>query len=170
MTIRPATLMDHEAIAEVNRQAFAGEAEAQLVDRLRVDGVVVVELVCVQDARVVGHILFSELRIDTVDGGVPAVSLAPIAVRSECQRQGIGAALVNEGLARCREVGMKAAIVLGHPDYYPRFGFSAALAAKLESPFSNAGDAWMAVELESGALANVCGKVRYPEAFGIVQH
>jgi putative acetyltransferase len=127
-------------------------------------------LVAVEAGQVIGHILFSELPIQTVDGVVAAVSLAPMAVRPEWQRRGVGSALVREGLRKCFERGKAAAIVLGHPTYYRRLGFSSALALHLESPFSNAGEAWMAAELRPGALANVAGVVTYPAAFGLVKH
>jgi putative acetyltransferase len=163
--VREETPQDHEAIREVNRLAFKGEEEAQLVDRLRADGLVVASLVAVEDGQVVGHILFSELAIQTNEGGLRAVALAPMAVRPEAQRRGIGSALVRQGLRVCRERGRSAVIVVGHPAYYPRFGFSAERARNLRSPFS--GDAFMALELTPRALENVIGTVRYPEAFGL---
>ncbi len=162
--IREETPEDHEAIREVNRLAFGGDDEARLVDRLREEGLVVASLVAVEDGLVVGHILFSELPVETEVGVLPAVALAPMAVRPERQRQGIGSALVRRGLAVCRERGRAIAVVVGHPEYYPRFGFSPALARQLRAPFS--GEAFMAVELEPGALDGVTGTVRYPEAFG----
>jgi putative acetyltransferase len=140
------------------------------VDRLRSDGLVVVSLVAVQAGSVIGHILFSKLPVETADGAIAAVALAPMAVRPEWQRRGVGSALVREGLIQCRERGKAAAIVLGHPNYYPRFGFSATLAKGLTSPFSGAGEAWMALELQPGALAGVAGIVRYPEAFQLTRH
>jgi len=112
--------------------------------------------------------LFSELPIETGQGLIDAVSLAPLAVNPICQRQGIGSALVRQGLEHCRERGKPIVVVLGHPGYYPRFGFSAELAKKLHGPFS--GEAWMALELRDGALDDVEGTVRYPEAFGVPGH
>jgi putative acetyltransferase len=159
------TAADHPGIREVNRLAFEGDEEALLVDRLRAQGLVVASLVAVDDDRVIGHILFSRLPIDTPDGAIDAVALAPMAVRPEAQRRGIGSLLVRRGIEVCRQRGEAIVIVVGHPDYYPRFGFSAQLARRLSGPFS--GDVFMALELTPGALDGVTGAVRYPEAFGL---
>lgn len=153
------------AVATLNRAAFAGDEEADLVQRLHRDGVVVAALVALEGAAVVGHILFSDLAVEIDGRPVAAVALAPIAVRPDRQRQGVGTRLITEGLTRARQHGRAAVIVLGHPDYYRRFGFSAALAAKLASPFP--GDAFMALELMPGALAGHSGSVRYPPAFRV---
>ena len=162
--IRSETQADRAAIAEVNRLAFAGEAEVEIIDRLRADGLVIASLVAIEKDEVVGHILFSELPIETNDTTIRAAALAPMAVRPEHQRQCIGSALVRAGLDACREAGVAAVVVLGHPNYYPRFGFSAEIAAHLRAPFS--GPAFMALELISGALDS-SGTVRYPSAFGL---
>jgi putative acetyltransferase len=159
---------DYEAIRNLNLLAFGGNEEADLVDRLRSTGIVVVSLVAVDNGEIVGHILFSDLPIETNQGVIDAVSLAPMSVNPKWQCQGIGSALVRKGLAFCRERGKSIVVVLGRPQYYPRFGFSAELAKNLHSPFS--GDAWMALELTKGALDNVKGTVRYPEAFGVLDH
>jgi len=163
--IREETPADHAPILEVNRQAFGGDAEANLVDRLQNSGAVVVSLVAAADEQIVGHILFSDLTIETEHGITPAVSLAPMAVLPQFQGRGIGSALVRRGLELCRERGRSIVIVLGHPEYCPRFGFSTELAKPLHSPYSGAGAAWMALELVPGALDGVRGTVRYPEAF-----
>jgi putative acetyltransferase len=101
-----------------------------------------------------------------LDGrAVKALALAPMAVRPGLQKQGIGGRLIAAALDEARAVGAEAVIVLGHPDYYPRFGFSAALARNLASPFS--GEAFMALELLPGALTGKQGSVSYPMAFGL---
>ncbi|MGA2135999.1 MAG: N-acetyltransferase [Bryobacteraceae bacterium] len=115
---------------------------------------------------VVGHILFSDLLIETEHAVTHAVSLAPMAVITQYQRQGIGSELVRRGLELCRERGKSIVVVLGHPAYYPRFGFSAELAKNLRGPYS--GNAWMALELVPGALDGVEGTVRYPKAFDVL--
>jgi putative acetyltransferase len=162
------TPKDYEAIGNLNRLAFGGNEEAELVDRLRSTGFVVVSLVAIENGEIVGHILFSELPIETDQGGIDAVSLAPMAVHPKWQRQGVGSALLWQGLEICRELGKSIVVVLGHPQYYPRFGFSAELAKDLHGPFS--GEAWMALELKKGALDNVKGTVRYSKAFGVLGH
>ncbi len=103
--------------------------------------------------------------IDTADGPLAAAALAPMAVLPEHQRQGIGARLIKAGLALLRDEGESVVIVVGHPDYYPRFGFSSEKALNLESPFPP--DAFMAMELRTGALDGIRGKVRYPESFAL---
>jgi putative acetyltransferase len=164
--IRPENPGDHEAIRRVNRLAFGQEAEARLVDALRAEGYLRVSLVAAIGNQVVGHILFSDLPILTEAGLMPALSLAPMAVLPEFQGQGIGSALVRDGLAACRLQGHRIVIVVGHPHFYRRFGFSSERAKRLESPY--AGEAFMAVELEAGALDGVTGRVEYPAPFAQV--
>ncbi|MBY0528511.1 MAG: N-acetyltransferase [Gemmataceae bacterium] len=161
--IRPETDADHDAIREVNRRAFGQDAEARLVEALRLGGHVCTSLVALHAGRVVGHILFSDLPIVTRTGNVPAVALAPMAVLPAFQKQGIGSALVRQGLEACRGQGQQVVVVLGHPHFYPRFGFSSELATRLESPY--AGEAFMAVELTPGALHGVTGRVQYAPPF-----
>lgn len=135
-----------------------------LVEALRLDRHAAVELVAIERDAIVGHILFSHLDV-TVDGRiVSTLSLAPMTVRPDRQRRGVGSALVRHGLDQARSLGWQAVIVLGHPDYYPRFGFAAELARKLAAPFS--GDAFMALELTPGALRGTGGRIVYPPAFG----
>jgi putative acetyltransferase len=165
--IRPETTADHEAIRQVNRLAFGQDAEAHLVDALRDGGYVRLSLVAERDGQIVGHILFSDLPIITEAGTVPALALAPMAVLPAYQRKGLGSALVRRGLEYCRDQGHRIVLVLGHPDFYPKFGFSAKLAESLSSPFGG-GEAWMALELVPGALAGLAGKVQYPAPFNEV--
>jgi putative acetyltransferase len=161
--IRPTVPGDIAAIRTVERVAFGGEDEARLVDRLREDGDVVVELVATAvHGLVVGHILFSHLPIWSEDGTVArAAALAPLAVLPQHQRAGIGSALVRLGLEACAEQGVAGVVVLGDPAFYGRFGFSSALAARLRAPYS--GDAFMALGLAAGALRG--GEARYARAF-----
>lgn len=164
-TIRAANPADADAIAALNRAAFGGEEEVGIVERLRRDGLVAVELVAGRDGAIIGHILLSWLPT-TMDGSaVKAMALAPMAVRPEFQKQGTGGRLIAAALHEAKAAGAEAVIVLGHPGYYPRFGFSAALARSLASPF--AGEAFMALELVPGALSGRLGSVCYPAAFGL---
>lgn len=158
--IRLATVADQFAIHQLVAAAFGQEDEARLVDRLRVDGDALAELVADDGGAIVGHTMFTRLGI----GAVTGAALAPLAVAPARQRRGIGGALIRAGIERCRALGVPAIVVLGHADYYPRFGFSAALAARLDSPF--AGPSFMAIELVPGALA-AGAKVRYAPAFAI---
>jgi putative acetyltransferase len=156
---------DLDAIRAVNRLAFGQEDEAALVDALRGGGYVRASLVAEVESHVVGHVLFSALPIITEAGVVPALALAPMAVQPEFQRLGVGSELVRRGLDVCRERGHKIVVVLGHPRFYPRFGFTTALAARLSSPFSGK-DSFMALALVPGALDGVEGRVEYPPPFG----
>ena len=163
LTIHPEAAADHEAIRQVNRAAFGQDAEAELVDALREQGFVRLSLVADLDGQIVGHIMFSDIQIVTDSKTVAALSLAPMAVLPDRQRKGIGSRLVETGLIRCREDGYRIVIVVGHPAYYPRFGFSSELALPLQSKY--AGEAFMALELVSGALDGVTGEVVYPSPF-----
>jgi putative acetyltransferase len=156
---------DRGAIRLINETAFGDPDEADLVDRLRDEGVVLVSMIAELERRVVGHILFSRMWIDTISGAVSAVALAPMAVLPEQQRQGVGAQLIRHGLNWLRNEGEQIVIVVGHPEYYPRFGFSSEKARSLASPFPP--EAFMALELVPHALEGIRGKVRYPAAFGL---
>jgi len=166
--VRPENTADgaeRSTIHAVNSAAFGRPDEADLVDALRAEGAVLLSLVAEREGQVVGHILFSRMWIETAAGEVPAVSLAPMVVLPAHQRRGIGERLVRHGLDLLRERGERIVVVLGHPGYYPRFGFSAGQAGALESPFRR--EAFMALELTPGALNGICGKVKYPAAFGV---
>ncbi len=167
-TFRPETAADDAAIRRVVEAAFGQPLEADLVDALRDEGYVRLSMVAEIDGQVVGHILLSALSIVTdnapANGNVAALALAPMAVAPTWQRQGIGSQLIQHALEACRAAGHGIVVVLGHPEYNPRFGFSPALAEPLESPY--AGPAFMALELDPGALAGVRGRVEYAEPFG----
>lgn len=165
MHVRAETDSDREAVRQVNVLAFGGPDEADLVERLRIDGCVLASLVAVNQERVVGHILFTRMTVRTLRGDVNAVALAPMAVLPDHQRRQIGSTLMREGIRALREAGEQIVLVVGHPAFYPRFGFSADRTRDLHSPFS--GPAFMALELRPGALEGVAGEVRYPAAFGI---
>ncbi len=164
MVIRTVTPADHGAIDALIAAAFRQRDEADLVDRLRRDGEVLFEQVATHGNAIVGHILFSRLPIVGSDGSVVAAALAPLCVWPDCQNRGIGADLVDAGLAECRKRRLPAIIVVGDPAYYRRFGFTAAAAWPLAAPF--AGPHFMAIELQPGALKDG-GKVCYPAAFGL---
>ncbi len=164
MLVRTETLADHDAIRMVNRLAFGQDAEANLVEDLRDGGYARLSMVADESGRIVGHVLFSELAIQTATGYVSSLSLAPIAVIPECQRMGIGSTLIREGLRVCREQGHKSVVVLGHQAFYPRFGFDAQLAEGLSCSFY-AGPSLMALELVPGALDGIVGELKYSPPF-----
>jgi len=163
LSIRLETSADFDAIRRVNREAFGGDDEARLVDALRAGDYVRLSLVAELDEQVIAHVLFSELAIVNDARSVPALALAPMAVLPTFQNQGIGSALIRTGLTMCRERGHQIVIVLGHKDYYPRFGFAPELAARLESIY--AGESFMALELTPDALRDVTGRVVYAPPF-----
>ena len=166
MEIRPETGADLAAVGEVNRLAFGREAETRLVDDLRDGGYARLSLVAQEEGRIVGHVMFSEAVIRTGGGEVGALTLGPVGVIPERQGRGVGSALVREGLDRCVREGHRIVVLLGHPGYYPRFGFSAERARNLSSPYS--GDAFMALELAPGALSGVVGEFEFASPFGAV--
>lgn len=161
--MRTETAGDHAGIRRVNEAAFGTSEEADLVEALRTEGVVLLSAIATVGDEIVGHVLFSRMSIDTGGGDVDSVALAPMAVVPAWQRQGIGGRLIRYGLDRLRQDGERIVIVVGHPTYYPRFGFSSERARALGSPFPP--DAFMALELRPGALDGVRGWVQYPRAF-----
>ena len=167
VTVRRERTKDYEAIHELNKLAFGGEEEALLVQRLRKSPNFIPELslVAVKSGRVVGHILFSSIIIESQSGALPALSLAPMAVLPEFQNQGIGSELVRHGLRESKRLGHNIVIVVGHPGYYPRFGFVQARAKGLEVPFKVPDEAFMVLELIPGALDGIKGALIYPPEF-----
>ena len=165
VSIREELPGDEQQVRWVNEAAFGREDEADLVDQLRLEGASLLSLVAEWNGQIVGHVLFSRMTVETAQGSLPAVSLAPVAVLPEQQRHGIGSALIRHGIGALQARGERIVIVLGSATYYPRFGFSAEKARRLQSPFPPAH--FMALELADGALEGVEGSVRYPLAFGL---
>jgi putative acetyltransferase len=163
LDVRDETAADVAAIDAVERAAFERGDEAALVTQLRRDGALVLSLVACLDGVVVGHAALSPVVIDGAI--VPTVGLGPLAVDPPLQRCAIGARLVEEALARARAHGVGAVVVLGHPDYYPRFGFVPASRFGLRFTAAVRDEAFMAAELVAGALADAAGVVRYHAAF-----
>ncbi|GAB5519624.1 MAG: N-acetyltransferase [Rhodothermales bacterium] len=165
MTIRPETPSDHAAVFALNATAFPTDAEARLVDALRKQASPIVSLVAEQDGVVVGHILFSPVTLPH-HPSLALMGLAPMAVHPQHQRQGIGGALVKAGLAACREMGAVAVIVLGHPEYYPRFGFVPASRFGIVCPYEVPDEVFLALELTPDVLIDAGGTLQYHAAFG----
>jgi putative acetyltransferase len=156
---------DRAAIRQVNTLAFGRPDEANLVGALRGSGKAVLSLVAVEDERIVGHILFSPVTIDTGDRILPALGLAPMAVVPDRQRCGIGSRLVTAGLAECRNAGYHCVVVLGHPTHYPRFGFVPASRHGIRSEFEVPDEAFMILAWGEGVLDGRGGLVRYQPEF-----
>ncbi len=162
--IRKETDADKAAVFEINATAFASQSEAKLVDMLRDSAEPVVSLVAVDGDDIVGHIMFSPVTLDSYDE-LKLMGLAPMAVSPLRQRSGIGSALVNAGLERCRELGIGAVAVLGHAEYYPRFGFRPAFEWGIGSEYDVPDDVFMLIELSSGYLQGYNGTISYNAAF-----
>lgn len=162
-TIRDERPGDEVAVAALLRDAFGGPGEAALVAALRDAGAAPVSLVAAaDDGTIVGHVLFSPLAVERGGVEIAAAALAPLAVDAAWRRRGIGAALCETGIGRCRDLGLAGVTVLGDPAYYRRFGFDPALAAPLLCPWS--GPHLMALEFAPGALGGA-GRLRYHAAF-----
>lgn len=169
MDIKAARRSDLRTLMAVHDAAFGTPYEGRLVADLMAADLDAISLVASDDKELphafLGHILFSPLLVEIDGEAIAALALAPLAVMPGRQRQGVGTALVKTGLAQARAEGWDAVIVLGHPEYYSRFGFSADLLQGFEAPFD--GPAFMALELRKGALSGRKGRINYPKPFGI---
>jgi putative acetyltransferase len=163
VVIRREESSDAHDIRAVNKAAFGEPDEADLVERLRVEGAVLASFVAEHAQAIVGHILFSRMLIETDHDTVMTVALAPLAVLPAYHRQGIGSRLVRKGLDSLRSRGERLVLVLGEPQFYTRFGFSSAAARMLKTPFQP--EFFMALELVRHALNDAHGTVCYPSAF-----
>jgi putative acetyltransferase len=164
MLIREEKKEDQDAVYAVNEAAFETSAEARLVNALREQVRSVISLVAENDGEVVGHIMFSPVSLS----GHPELTimgLAPLAVKPVMQKKGIGAALVRAGIARCVERKFGAIVVLGHQEFYGRFGFSPASSFGIKSEYDVPADVFMAMELQPDYLRDAAGTIRYQDAF-----
>ena len=165
ITIRTEGPADAPAIRQINEQAFGQPAEARVVDRLRQTCADSLSLVA-DDREVVGHILFTPVEIESEGRHIAGMGLAPMAVRPDRQRQGIGSQLVGRGLAILRERGCPFVVVVGHPEYYPRFGFEPASRHGLLSQWESVSDAaFMVAVLDPRTMKGVSGVAKYREEF-----
>jgi putative acetyltransferase len=164
MKIVPELPEHRPAVLDLNRLAFKGDTESRLIKNLAGDASILASFVAVDGGVVVGHILFSPLYV-MIDGRrVDAVALAPMCVMPSRQKQGIGTLLVEHGIEAMKSAGQAAIIVLGHVNFYPRFGFRHDLARNLSCAF-NKYDAFMGLELLAGSLGGKPGTCIYPRAF-----
>ena len=168
VTIRREQPMDFVATREVNLAAFPEPAEADLVEQLRANGKATISLVAIHSDRVVGHILFSPATVESSDGQVEVLALGPMAVAPELQGAGVGSLLVTTGLEQAKALGFACVVVLGHPSYYPRFGFRESSQFGITSEYEVPAKYFMVAELEEGGLDGITGVVRYqPEFAGV---
>lgn len=165
MIIRPETTGDKEAVRYVNEQAFGRTGEANLVESLHARHKVALSLVAVQDKQIVGHILFCPVVIEARSESYNAVGLGPMAVLPQFQGQGIGSALVRSGFEALRQNNYQVVIILGHPGFYQRFGFSPASSFGVGCQFEVPDEAFLLAELSPEAAAGRSGTVIYPPEF-----
>jgi len=165
MIVRAEKPDDIQKISAVNLQAFETDAEANLIEALRDCDIHLISLVAEEGDAIVGHILFSPVTLEESNQSIYFAGLAPMAVLPKYQRKGIGSQLVEEGLRRCEKAGYDAVVVLGHPEYYPRFGFIPSVKYKIRSKYDVPDEVFMVQELKEGALADFKGIVKYNSAF-----
>lgn len=162
--IRAEKAADYPLVAKLTQSAFDNDTEVTLIEQLRqlCDGYI--SLVAEQHGQIAGHIMFSPVSL-CKHPNVKLMALAPMAVTDVLQHQGIGSALVRSGLELCRKKGIDAVVVLGHPAYYPRFGFTPAKGFNIKSPWQVPDNYFMLLELVPGALNGLSGEVQYHSAF-----
>jgi len=165
VAIRDESREDAGAIRFVLEQAFGESNEADLVEMLRRRGTITLSLVAVQENEVVGHILFSPVTIESAGSSLNAIGLGPMAVLPPYQRKGIGSQLVRIGLEQCAQAGHEIVVVVGHPEYYPRFGFAPAKQRGIRCEFDVPDDVFMVLELREGAVGGRGGIVKYQPEF-----
>lgn len=158
MEIRPESSSDCSQVRNIHLTSFPDATEADLVDRLRADGDAVISLVAHEKDLVVGHVMFSRMTAP-----FKALGLGPVAVLPDWRRQGIAVALIRTGIERAQAEDWKGIFVVGEPDYYSRFGFSADMAEDFESVY--AGPYSMALSLHNAKLPTQAGRIDYAPAF-----
>ncbi len=165
--IRPETEKDYAKITQVNDLAFGQKNEGLLVEKLRQteNYIPKLSLVAELNKEVIGHILFYPVTVHSCGSTYSTLSLGPMAVIPAYQRKGVGRQLVFEGLEAAKALGHESVIVIGHPDYYPRFGFRLASKWDIQSPFEVPVEVFLALELVEGALRGKRGTVEYPKEF-----
>ncbi|MBU5595141.1 N-acetyltransferase [Amphibacillus sp. MSJ-3] len=174
IVIKQEQVKDYKITEEVVKNAFANaehsdKNEHHLVSRIRNSNVFIPELSLVamdnDDNKQVGHIILSKIKIKNEDQVVESLALAPVSVLPEYQNQGVGKLLISKALQKAKELRFNSVVVLGHPEYYPKFGFKKASTWGIKTPFEVPDEAFMAVELGENTLDKVSGVVEYPHVF-----
>lgn len=172
--IRQEQVEDYATTEKVVKTAFEGmelsdEKEHELVARIRGSEVFIpaLSLVAVhpETKEIIGHILLSKMKIVNQKQVVESLALAPVSVLPDYQKEGIGKRLIHEALTKAKQLSHQSVVVMGHPDYYPKFGFKRASLYGIKPPFEVPDDAFMVLALEQCALDNVSGIVEYPSVF-----
>lgn len=167
ITLRHELKKDYPEITKVNDICFGRKAESKLIEELRNNPEFRTELSIVAfcEKQLVGHILFTPVKIKANNELFETLTLAPMAVLPDFQNKSIGKLLVIYGLQAAKDLGFTSVVVLGHQSYYPKFGFEPASKWEISSPFPAPDEAFMAIELEQNSLTNVKGRVVFPTAF-----
>ncbi|MGR3207700.1 GNAT family N-acetyltransferase [Bacillus glycinifermentans] len=171
--IRQELTEDYNTTEEIVKKAFLNEEysdkkEHLLVNRIRKSDAFIPELSLValnQGKNIIGHVLLSKIKIADGDNAVDSLALAPVSVAPEYQKKGIGSRLIRAALKNAKELGYRSVIVLGHKDFYPKFGFKPASLWNIQAPFEVPDEVFMALELTDHSLEHVQGVVHYSEAF-----
>lgn len=169
MIIRTEDVADYEEVYQLNFVAFGNRVdESELVGRIRNSEEFLPELslVAVRDKEIVGHLLLSKAKVQAEECTYDVIVLAPIAVKPDVQKQGIGSQLITEGLNRCKALGYNIVLLIGHPSYYPKFGFKPAGNFGMElKQFAVPAEVFMVCELKKGELQRIKGELIYPASF-----
>lgn len=167
ITIRSEKPKDYQGIERVNDLAFKRKAEGKLVEEIRnlPEFVSDLSIVAIVNDEIIGHILLLPVTVEDNGNIHQTLTLAPMSVLPEFQKKSIGKLLIVYGLQKAKDLGYKSMVVLGHPSYYPKFGFEVASRWKIKSPFPAPDEAFMAIELEQGSLENIQGTVIFPSVF-----
>ncbi len=168
MTIREEKSTDIDSIWNVNTEAFETEAEANLVNALRNSDCNFISLVAETEGNIVGHILFTPVELTGNRNRLKIMGLAPMAVLRQYQYKGVGSKLVKTGIKHCQSLGYDALAVLGHPGYYPKFGFEPSVAYGIKSEYEVPDEAFMILELVPNSLKDHQGILKYHELFSSV--
>ncbi|MGG0022386.1 N-acetyltransferase [Bacillus inaquosorum] len=173
-SIRQELTHEYNTTEDIVKRAFLNEKysdkkEHFLVNKIRKSDAFIPELslVALNGKEIVGHILLSKIKIVDGDNAVDSLALAPVSVAPEYQRKGIGSQLIHVALKKAKELGYRSVIVLGHKDYYPKFGFKPASLWNIKAPFEVPDEVFMALELSKESLENVKGVVHYSKAFSV---
>ena len=168
MNIREENASEVKEIWELNAKVFETKAEANLVNALRESGCTYISLVAETEGKIVGHIFFSIVELSGEENKLRIMGLAPMAVLKKYQNKGIGSKLVKAGLEYCKSLGYDAVVVLGHPNYYPKFGFVPSTKYGIKSEYDVPDEVFMVLELVPGSLKNQKGIIKYHKAFDSV--
>jgi putative acetyltransferase len=163
--LRKESSRDYAAVRRLNELAFERTTEAALIDALRGASSPQLSLVAVEDEQVVGHVFFGPVSIVSEGEESTAIALGVMAVMPGWQKKGIGSQLVRYGLKECERLGQHVVVVIGHPGFYPRFGFVPGRSKGLRCEYDDADEAFMVAELTPGALRGRKGLVKYPPEF-----